>query len=118
MDRKVRADHHHHGHAPPTYRWLDKPPGMHAMRNATLGFCGVKRVHARMFGSVWGSTAQQREACLEKARRAGFRLHDGVRSGWARRWCSARNRVKFTYSPNQRSGPGWACHNDGERRTA
>lgn len=69
---------------PPIYRWLYKGPGMHAMRNATLGFCGVKPVHALAFGSVRTSTPHQREAWLEKARRAGWRLHDGVRPAWAR----------------------------------
>ncbi|MEO8809083.1 MAG: NAD(P)H-dependent oxidoreductase [Rhodanobacter sp.] len=74
---------------PVIYRWLYKGPGMHAMRNATLGFCGVKAVHALACGSIRTSTLHQREAWLEKARRAGWKLHGGVRSAWARRWSRA-----------------------------
>ncbi|MGH8235282.1 MAG: NAD(P)H-dependent oxidoreductase [Rhodanobacteraceae bacterium] len=69
---------------PPIYRWLYKGPGTHAMRNATLGFCGIKPVHALVFGSVRTSTPRKREAWLEKTRRAGWRLHGGVRRPWSR----------------------------------
>lgn len=68
----------------PIYRWLYKGPGMHAMRNATLGFCGVKPVYALAFGPVRTSTPPKREVWLEKARRAGWRLHGGVRPAWSR----------------------------------
>lgn len=70
---------------PPIYRWLYGAPGSRAMRKATLGFCGVKPVHALVCGSIRTSTREQREAWLEEARRAGWRLHDGVRSAGARR---------------------------------
>ncbi|MEO6800984.1 MAG: NAD(P)H-dependent oxidoreductase [Rhodanobacter sp.] len=74
---------------PVIYRWVYRGPGTHAMRNATLGFCGVKPVHALAFGPMRTSTPHQREAWLEKARRAGWRLHDGRRSARASRLSTA-----------------------------
>lgn len=70
---------------PVIYRWIYKKPGMHAMRNATLGFCGVKPVHSLAFGPMRTSSQHQREAWLETTRRAGWRLHEGVHSAWTRR---------------------------------
>jgi len=67
---------------PPIYRWIYKAPGTHAMRSATLGYCGVKPVHALEFGSVRTSTLEQRRGWLEEARRAGWQLHAGVRPAW------------------------------------
>jgi len=65
---------------PPVYRWLFKAPGTHAMRNATLGFCGVRPTRVLVFGPVRTSDAQKRAAWLEKARKTGFALRAGVRS--------------------------------------
>lgn len=65
---------------PPVYRWLFKAPGIHAMRNATLGFCGVGPTRALVFGPVRTSDADKRAQWLEKTRRAGFALRSGVRS--------------------------------------
>ena len=69
---------------PIIYRWLYRSAGTRSMRDATLGFCGVKPVHALVCGSVRTSSAHQRGAWLEKARRAGWQLHGGVRSVWSR----------------------------------
>ena len=63
---------------PVIYRWVYRGPGTHAMRNATLGFCGVKPVHALAFGPMRTSTPHQREAWLEKARRAGCSMLVGI----------------------------------------
>ncbi|ROO26399.1 NAD(P)H dehydrogenase [Salinisphaera orenii YIM 95161] len=65
---------------PPVYRWLFHAPGTHAMRNATLGFCGVRPTRALVFGPVRTSDADRRAAWLEKTRRTGFALRSGVRS--------------------------------------
>lgn len=65
---------------PPVYRWLFKAPGTHAMRNATLGFCGVGPTRALVFGPVRTSDAHKRAAWLEKARATGFALRSGVRT--------------------------------------
>lgn len=65
---------------PPVYRWLFKAPGTHAMRNATLGFCGVGPTRAQVFGPVRTSDADKRAGWIEKARRQGFALRSGLRS--------------------------------------
>lgn len=65
---------------PPVYRWLFHAPGTHAMRNATLGFCGVRPTRALVFGPVRTSDTARRAAWLEKTRRAGFALRTGARS--------------------------------------
>src|SRR5699024_8066124 len=75
---------------PLIYRWLFRAPGTHAMRNATLGFCGVKPVYALVFGPVRTSSAAQRKRWIERARRAGAALNNGVhtpaRRAWLRVW--------------------------------
>lgn len=60
---------------PPIYRWIYKAPGTHAMRNATLGFCGVAPVRALQLGSVRTATTTDHARWLERARQAGWRLH-------------------------------------------
>ncbi|MCP1365222.1 NAD(P)H-dependent oxidoreductase, partial [Halomonas sp. BBD48] len=71
---------------PPVYRWLFRAPGTHAMRNATLGFCGVKPVHTLIAGSIRTSTQQQRHGWLEQARARGFALRHGVNGPAGRCW--------------------------------
>ncbi len=62
------------------YRWIYGRPGHNAMRNATLGFCGVWPVHVSAFGPVRESTADERGQWLDEVRQEGRRLNDGVRS--------------------------------------
>ncbi|TWI54993.1 putative NADPH-quinone reductase [Pseudomonas duriflava] len=79
---------------PPVYNWLFRAPGTHAMRNATLGFCGVKPVHTLIAGSVRTSTEEQRQGWLEKARCAGFALRHGVHTPVGRVWQQVRPWLK------------------------
>lgn len=69
---------------PPVYRWLFKAPGTHAMRNATLGFCGVKPVRSLVVGPVRTSDDAQRREWIERSRRAGFALGGGIKRPVAR----------------------------------
>jgi putative NADPH-quinone reductase/1,4-dihydroxy-2-naphthoate octaprenyltransferase len=71
---------------PAVYRWLYRAPGKHAMRNATLGFCGVKPVHTLVAGPVRTSTLEQRRRWIEGARRTGFNLGFGVHTPAGRLW--------------------------------
>lgn len=79
---------------PPIYRWLFRAPGTHAMRDATLGFCGVKPVHALVAGSVRTSTQDQRRQWIERARHAGFALRNGVHTPAGRVWQRMRPWLK------------------------
>lgn len=79
---------------PPIYRWLFRAPGTHAMRNATLGFCGVKPIHTLVAGSVRTSTLVQRRRWIEQARRAGFALRSGVHTPAGRVWLQVRPWLK------------------------
>ncbi|GHA87431.1 NAD(P)H-dependent oxidoreductase [Modicisalibacter luteus] len=79
---------------PAVYRWLFRAPGTHAMRNATLGFCGVKPVHTLIAGSIRTSTQQQRHQWLEQARARGFALRHGVHGLAGRLWQRARPWLK------------------------
>lgn len=96
---------------PPVYRWLFRAPGTHAMRNATLGFCGVKPVHALVFGPVRTSSAKKREQWLERARRAGFALRGGVHRPAHRAWLRVRpwlKALRFQFYPMS-----WAAYTVG-----
>lgn len=79
---------------PPIYKWLFRAPGTHAMRDATLGFCGVKPVRALVVGSVRTSTPDQRQRWIERARRAGFALQSGVHTPAGRVWQRVRPWLK------------------------
>lgn len=79
---------------PPIYHWLYRAPGTHAMRNATLGFCGVKPVHTLVAGSIRTSTQRQRHEWLERARARGFTLRHGVHGPVGRRWQGIRPWLK------------------------
>lgn len=62
---------------PAIYRWVYRQPGSNALIRATLGFCGVRARRGLTLGPVRLSSAQQRRAWLERARRAGFAVHGG-----------------------------------------
>ena len=53
------------------YRWICRMPGHKQMKQAILGFSGVKPVGITNFGSVRNSTLAQREKWLAQARTAG-----------------------------------------------
>lgn len=63
---------------PLIYRLLYRAPGFHAMREATLAFCGISPVRVTPFGSVLTSDAQRRGSWLEQARVEGRRLRGAV----------------------------------------
>jgi putative NADPH-quinone reductase/1,4-dihydroxy-2-naphthoate octaprenyltransferase len=62
---------------PLLYRLIYRSPGRHAMARATLGYCGVRVVSTKIYGSVIASNRAQRAEWLEEARAAGSRLRSG-----------------------------------------
>ncbi|HET7267016.1 MAG TPA: NAD(P)H-dependent oxidoreductase [Oleiagrimonas sp.] len=63
---------------PVLHRWLYRQPGTNALRRASLGFCGVRSRRALMFGPMRLSTDRQRQAWLERVRRAGLAVRGGT----------------------------------------
>jgi len=63
---------------PLVYRLVYRSPGYHAMRRATLCFCGISPVRITPFGSVLESDAAERGRWLERARLEGRRLRGAV----------------------------------------
>lgn len=64
------------------YRWLLGAPGHRAMRDATLGFCGVAPCKILSFGPIRTSTLAQRRQWLARIAREGRRLESTFRTGW------------------------------------
>ncbi len=62
---------------PLVHRLIHRQPGRQAMARATLGFCGIRPVRSLIFGPVRGSSLEQREHWLERARRQGLNLRRG-----------------------------------------
>jgi putative NADPH-quinone reductase/1,4-dihydroxy-2-naphthoate octaprenyltransferase len=60
------------------YRWIYGAPGHKAMARATLGFCGIEVVRVAGFGTVKGSSLEERQAWLEQAQRRGLQLRAGA----------------------------------------
>lgn len=57
---------------PPWYYWLvNRAPGHRMMRDTILGFCGVKPVHIKSFGSIKTSKEEVRLSWLHQAERMG-----------------------------------------------
>lgn len=63
---------------PLVYRFVYRSSGYHAMRRATLRFCGISPVRITPFGSVLESDAAERRRWLERARLEGRRLRGAV----------------------------------------
>lgn len=63
---------------PLVYRLAYRSPGYHAMRRATLRFCGISPVRITPFGPVLESDAAERRRWLERARLEGLRLRGAV----------------------------------------
>lgn len=63
---------------PLVYRLVYRSPGYHAMRRATLRFCGISPVRITPIGSVLSSDDAQRSLWLDRARREGRRLRGAV----------------------------------------
>jgi 1,4-dihydroxy-2-naphthoate polyprenyltransferase len=63
---------------PLVYRLIYGAPGYHAMRRATLNFCGIAPVRITPFGSVLSSDLARRARWLERARLEGRRLRGAV----------------------------------------
>lgn len=53
---------------PWVYRWIYRAPGIRAVADATLGFCGIRVRSARVLGPVKGSSPQQRAQWLAGVR--------------------------------------------------
>lgn len=60
------------------YRWIYGSPGIRALKQATLQFCGITPVRVRTFGTVFDSTPARRARWIEEARAEGLRLARGV----------------------------------------
>jgi NAD(P)H dehydrogenase (quinone) len=61
--------------SPPWYfRWVVRMPGHNQMRRTILEFCGIKPVKISSFGSVKGSTPEQRSAWLSDVKKFASRV--------------------------------------------
>lgn len=60
------------------YRYIYRAPGIHAMAQATLGFCGVIMKRSIIFSAVRYSDAQLRNQWLDEAYEAGYALKNGI----------------------------------------
>src|SRR5207244_4308718 len=83
------------------YRWLLGAPGHRAMRDATLGFCGISPVKIISFGPVRKSTFPQRRKWLARMAWEGRRLETTFRTGWRprlRAWLTV-SRLHFYFQP-------------------
>lgn len=69
---------------PWVYRLIYRAPGHHAMKRATLGFCGIKTTRILSLGPVRDSDAEQRTSWLEESRALGFSLRHGPLSRYSR----------------------------------
>jgi 1,4-dihydroxy-2-naphthoate polyprenyltransferase len=63
---------------PWVYRWIYRSPGLNALRQATLGFCGIEPVRSTIFGPVKTASAERRAEWIEQARHQGLSLRDGA----------------------------------------
>jgi putative NADPH-quinone reductase/1,4-dihydroxy-2-naphthoate octaprenyltransferase len=59
------------------YRWIQRRPGVNAIKRATLGFAGVRTARVTTFGPVEDSTGAQRADWLEEATRLGRSVAGG-----------------------------------------
>ena len=83
------------------YRWLLGAPGDRAMRDATLGFCGIAPIRILSFGPVRTSTLAERRRWLACVAREGRRLRETFRTGWRvklRAWIAV-SRLHFYVQP-------------------
>ena len=83
------------------YRWLLGAPGHRAMREATLGFCGIAPIRILSFGPVRTSTLAERRRWLARVAREGRRLAETFRTGWRvklRAWIAV-SRLHFYVQP-------------------
>ena len=67
---------------PLIHRLVYRQPGRNAMARATLGFCAIHPVRSLVFGPVRGSSQEQRQRWLERARHEGQRLQHGRITPW------------------------------------
>lgn len=83
------------------YRWLLGAPGNRAMRDATLGFCGIHPIQILAFGPIRTSTQEQRRVWLARTIRAARTLEARFYSGWKaklRAWLTV-SRLNFYVEP-------------------
>lgn len=72
-----------------------------ALRDATLGFCGMGPLRVVLFSPIRTSTSEQRQRWLDRARQEGYQLDRILRSGWrprAKIWLQAL-RPQFYFFP-------------------
>lgn len=62
------------------YRFIYKAPGQNLLANATLKFCGVSPVRAKLISPVKYASAEQKEKWLDETEQMGKRLQHGVLS--------------------------------------
>ncbi len=66
------------------YKLIYRSPGHHAMRLATLGFCGFDMARTLNFGPVRNSTVEKRTLWIRKVHREATHLKRGSLSSWKR----------------------------------
>ncbi|GEP40923.1 hypothetical protein BGE01nite_02140 [Brevifollis gellanilyticus] len=64
------------------YRWILGAPSVRALRDGTLGFCGIRPVKVRLLSILRDSTPEMRRRWLQGARQVGAELDRTLRSGW------------------------------------
>ena len=63
------------------FRWILRAPSIHALRAATLNFCGIAPVDVLLFSPVKQSTPQQRAMWLQQVGGIGQALDGKLRTG-------------------------------------
>ncbi|MES2597445.1 MAG: NAD(P)H-dependent oxidoreductase [Verrucomicrobiota bacterium] len=74
------------------FRWILGAPSVRALRDGTLGFCGIRPVNVLQFATIRDSSREARQRWVEQARLAGLKLDETLRSGWkplSRAWFQA-----------------------------
>ncbi len=66
------------------YQLIYRAPGHHAMRNATLEFCGFDMSRTLRFGPVKDSDVGQRQKWLHTVQKEGLKLRNGSLPSWNR----------------------------------
>lgn len=64
------------------FRTVLGAPAVRAVRDATLGFCGIKRARTILMGPVRGSTPATRSRWLDEAAQSGREAETWHRTGW------------------------------------
>lgn len=90
------------------FRWILHAPALRALRDATLGFCGITTDKTLLYTPVKTSTTVQRERWLEQARDAGARTGQHTVCGAVSAWLQAM-RPQFYIFPWMALSAGALC---------